>query len=534
MKQPFSFPPSGPATGSFIGLHLKSKLLAVQSKLVLIGGRRSKIFQARHGLNMTQNKSYLVLMILIATVIGSCSQNSTIVNTWSLPSSFSPSDKFKVTVNGKECPVIHSDPATNTHFAYFDFKGGSVKITVTSLDKYYFLNGCKIKPTSKRIKPHLKGNQATFTISHPCKISVENPEIKYRDTNGKGQNLVILAGEPQTNIPLKDDPSVIYLGPGLHKQNIILNKTGQTLYLDGGAILLGTIDVREANDVKICGRGVVIFDDTTNTHGDGASTSTMSHPLTTYKACNLTVEGIKLVPRCRTWATSFINASGLRIKDIGIFADNRWDMNGDGIDLRGVSDVIISDCFIRSDDDAIAMYPWGENGLIMKNIIVKNCIIWNTASNVVRLSWDSPIYYDGSIIDGFTMRNCEIIHGSSNKTQQTVPKGYPHGLFQSSFVGGNTKQTFKNFTIENIIEDYSCLLVLTVPNMIYQNWIFKNISCDDKGIYQSFVNSEHIEGMIFENLRMGGMLITSPDDANFRGDSLSSKIKFIVTNQFLL
>lgn len=466
------------------------------------------------------------LLILIVVMIYSCTQDLADVSIWELPDGFPESEKFRVTVNGKHCPVIHSDPATDTHFAYFDFEGGNVEITVTSRDKNYFLNGCRIKPTTKQIKPIVKKNKATFSITSPCKISIENPDFNYRDMRGKGKNLIILAGTPQKNIPSKDDPSVIWLESGLHKENIVIDKPGQTLYIDGGAILMGSINVLKTEDIRIIGRGVVIFDDMTFYDKDyGPLRRPSSKPLTVLNSRNITVEGIKLVPRSRVWTTVFSNSSGLKIIDIGIFADNRWDLNGDGLNLRCCSDIIIRDCFIRSDDDAIALSPHNpdEGNETMKNILVEDCVIWNATSNVVRLGGGSKV---GAVIDGFTLRNIENIHGSYNVTRLTFPTEF-HGLFMNSTLTGKNMTTFKNFTIENInIENHSCLLVFAEPNMKYQSWTLKNISLDDPGIYQSLVWTEHIDGITFSNLRIGGRLITHPDDANFSADSKTDKIKF--------
>jgi hypothetical protein len=452
------------------------------------------------------------LIILIAVMMSSCAQDSAHVSIWELPDGFKESETFRVTVNGKHCPVIHSDPdATDTHFAYFDFEGGNVEITVTSRDKNYFMNGCRIKPSSKQIKPIVRGNKVTFSISSPCKISVENPDFNYRDMRGKGKNLIILAGAPQKDIPSKDDPSVIWLGPGLHKEDITIEKSGQTLYIDGGAILMGAINVWETKDIRICGRGVVILDDTTLYDRDyGEFQNPSTHPITVMNTRNLTVEGIKLIPRSRTWSTSFINTNGLKIIDVGMIADNRWDMNGDGPHLKGsCSDVIIRDCFIKSDDDAIALSK-------TKNILIEDCVIWNAVSSLFRIG--------GGDIDGLTFRNIESIHGSYNVTRSSRPPS-PHGIFMAQRNSGNMV-TLKNFTIENLnIENY-CLFLVLGSQLKCENWKFKNVSIDDQGLYPSFVWTEHIDEMTFSNLRIGGRLITNPNDANFSADSKTDKIKF--------
>ena len=70
-----------------------------------------------------------------------------------------------------------------------------------------------IRPTSAELTPAINGNTMTFSISGPMKLSVE--------VNGDvNNNLDLFANPVEVNPPSPTDPNVIYLGPGVHNQEL--------------------------------------------------------------------------------------------------------------------------------------------------------------------------------------------------------------------------------------------------------------------------------------------------------------------------
>ena len=126
---------------------------------------------------------------------------------------------------------------------YFDFSG-EVEVSVT------FNNGpiskARIRPLSYRIEPVVKGNTLTFKLDQPRNLSVEvNGDIFH--------NLHLFANPLIENIPDKNDPDVIFFGPGIHEFNneqfeVPSNKT---VYIDGGAILRGQLLIHNAHTVFV-------------------------------------------------------------------------------------------------------------------------------------------------------------------------------------------------------------------------------------------------------------------------------------------
>ena len=82
--------------------------------------------------------------------------------------------------------------------------------------------------------------------------------------------------------------------------------------------------------------------------------------------------------------------------------------NDDGINPCNSQNVLISDCFIRTDDDCVAM-----KGLDLRrpnnnveNIVVENCTLWCDRARIFLLGHESR----AAFMHNITLRNLEIIH----------------------------------------------------------------------------------------------------------------------------
>ena len=95
----------------------------------------------------------------------------------------------------------------------------------------------------------------SLTLDKPKKFLVSVKEI-----DGSWRYLIISAEAPFRNVPFKDDPSVIYLGPGVHHKGQAWEpfKDGKrTLYLAGGAVLEASLKTKKTDDIKIVGPGLM-------------------------------------------------------------------------------------------------------------------------------------------------------------------------------------------------------------------------------------------------------------------------------------
>ena len=102
-----------------------------------------------------------------------------------------------------------------------------------------------------------------------------------------------------------------------------------------------------------------------------------------------------LISRPTGWSTWFLDCDDLRIKRLRVDCDRRF-MNGDGIHLGGCRDVVITDCNIESEDDALILRAHQEAMAVprpLERVLVSNCVFRAQRPCGIRLGWsgDAPI-----------------------------------------------------------------------------------------------------------------------------------------------
>ncbi len=272
-------------------------------------------------------------------------------------------------------------------FANFDMSG-SVVIKITSSRS---LRNTVIRPAAAGIHPELQDDHTlTITLDKPQKLSIE--------PDGKKGPLMLFANPMEVEPPKVDDPHVIYFGPGLHKPEKITLGNDQTLYLAGGAVVKAEVLVTGAN-VRILGRGIL----------DGSDWQWRQGPVGNLIAIrnsrNVEVNGITLRGSSH-WTIVPSHCQNVTIRNVKIC--NSRVQNDDGINPCNSQDVLITDCFIRSDDDCVALKGLdfrGENNHV-ERITVENSILWCDRARIFLLGHESRAAYMRDI----TLRNLDIIH----------------------------------------------------------------------------------------------------------------------------
>ena len=233
---------------------------------------------------------------------------------------------------------VGSPSVTNASFVYFD-TDGQVEMSVTY--NTGTLTSARVRGLNTEIPPTINGNTITFSMSGPMKLSVEvNGDIN--------RNLMVFANPVEVNPPSPTDPNVIYLGPGLYTQDYTV-PSGKTLYIAGGAVVRGAINLDSATNAKVIGRGVL----------DRPSGRAISVDYSN----QITIDGI-IVNNYGSGnnggsAINMANSSNVLINNFKAYGVNRW---GDGIDAFASTNITINDAFVRSHDDSIAIYNSRANG----------------------------------------------------------------------------------------------------------------------------------------------------------------------------
>ena len=215
---------------------------------------------------------------------------------------------------------------------------------------------------------------------------------------------------------------VVYCSPGRYLCGTVQLKSNVTLYLEAGAVILGSTDVKQytaipgpgpnddagqrhliyARDVenvgvvgpgKIDGQGHSFWIPTNRKpvadrdvwsdarHLDWKPAPRVSPMVELVNCTNLRLESIELTG-ASGWTMRPINCTRVFIQGITI-RNPAIGPNTDGIDLTGCQHVVMSDCVLDTGDDAICLKsenPYGNGPQLSKNIAISNCIITSSTT----------------------------------------------------------------------------------------------------------------------------------------------------------
>jgi hypothetical protein len=271
-------------------------------------------------------------------------------------------------------------------FVNFDMAG---RVTVRITAKRSLAMTVICPQTSRSQLDHLEDKVITVTLEGPQQLSIE-PE-------GKQGPLLLFANPLEMDRLKAGAPRVIYFGPGLHQAGAIQVGDGQTLYLAGGAVVKGAIEARGSN-IRIGGRGIL----------DGSDYEWQKGPSEfTVGICgtNVDLSGITIRGSSR-WTIALRGSRHVTIHDVKLC--NSRVQNDDGIDVCNSQDVRISHCFIRSDDDCVALkgMDFKAANSDVDGITIENCVLWCDRARVFLLGHESRAAFMRNV----TLRNLDIIH----------------------------------------------------------------------------------------------------------------------------
>lgn len=340
----------------------------------------------------------LALASLLAAALPSAAQ----VVTGPAPQGETLSTQYEVQAEGQAVPVytarVLDSPFAGKDYDYggpYSFAGfdvaGAVEVRIRSERP---LGNLVIRPANPHVKIRLTDtNTAILSLPGPCKLSVE-PE-------GRKGPLLLFANPLEEHAPRASQagPHLIYFGPGIHRPGKITLTNHQSLYLAGGAVVKGGI-LAEGENIRIYGRG--ILDSSDWEWRKGPTPHVISLCGTNLEVGGITIRGAShwtIVPRnSRNVTVRNVKICGARVQ------------NDDGINPCNSQDVRITDCFIRSDDDCIAMKGLDLSGANnhVERITVEHCILWCDRARIFLLGHESRAAFMRDI----TLRNLDIIHYS--------------------------------------------------------------------------------------------------------------------------
>ncbi len=300
--------------------------------------------------------------------------------------------------------------ALNLYFLNF-MAHKHTRITVTAPTDDFWAAGVDVQPWRLGIRPRREGRTISFTLDGPEKITISRPG----DSLTFAEMLYLFANPEEKHPPVPGQPGVRYIEPGAHTENIDA-KSGDTIYLAPGAVVFGSLNIWQVDNVKVFGPGVIVYDGPQNpADDDGWMHKPNWHCIVMDHAHNISISDLTCVVRSRTWQIQMKDSRQITYDNVKVIGANAGNANADGMDWLGGGDTVVRNSFFRAADDVFALQSswegYGEKAFAIQgspvtNISVENTEVSTSISNIVRVAWPRKNFEGGN----FSMRNSDVLN----------------------------------------------------------------------------------------------------------------------------
>ncbi|MHB8521425.1 MAG: hypothetical protein ACYDH9_11805 [Limisphaerales bacterium] len=202
---------------------------------------------------------------------------------WAAPPGETLCEDYALRVNGQPVPVYScrvsavpfnqvwpgcQRPIHQTEFAGFAHWGMAGPVSVEITSKRPFTN-VVVRPSARQVRPSVNGRIIAFAFPKVGQVTVE--------LDGPHHALHLFADPPETDMPTGDGAGLRYFGPGVHRPGKIRLKSGETLYVAGGAVVYTAVEARGGSGVRILGRGIIDASDYERDQGGEITSPSTTH-----------------------------------------------------------------------------------------------------------------------------------------------------------------------------------------------------------------------------------------------------------------
>ena len=328
------------------------------------------------------------------------------------PSGLVQSSYWRILADGIELtvydtPVTHNGPQS---FVVIPFSALEIKAISFSP-----LWNAEILPESLHINPLLENNTIIFSVPEVNHVLIE--------TNGGTMHpLAIFRADDPSKAPDPEDESVLFFEPGIHHIRTLELKSGQTLYLSPGAIIVpkqpDKLDaILEERDWagKTNYQDFIFSNGQKNIHVFGAGivdlTSLNWHARRSmvFTSCeNISISDVIFIGAAH-WTLPFFGCKNIYVDKVRMIA---YRENSDGIDLVDTQYAVVKNCFLRTGDDAVSLKSMAcTSQLETHDILVQRCIVWNDKVRAFGVSGESR-----SNIYNAVFEDCDVVQSMADWT----------------------------------------------------------------------------------------------------------------------
>lgn len=362
---------------------------------------------------------------------------------------------YTVMMDGREMPVFNTAVGD---YVILCFKGE--KTLTISMEKTF--ESVAVRPTSHSRTMEIMGNTLSLQITDRERLSVE--------PYGLENPLFVLCAQ---RIDKPTEATHVFLEGTVTEIGTLELLSNDCVYIEEGAVVIGSFIAQHKNNITITGNGILLGTPLHSKIGEKRKRDCMMR----FLCCeDVTISGVTVVDG-PTWHIVPIACKHVVIKGINIITIV---MSGDGIDVVGCEDVEITHCFIRTNDDCIAIkanrYDDPRGCKDAKRITARDCVLWkDKCGNAVEIGYETSCEEICDIL----FEDMDVIHCQFEGWQSggvfTIHNGdraHVHDI------------TYRNFRIEGAEEKLIDFKILTSKYSV-DKWRGKisNIILD--GIYVS-------------------------------------------------
>ena len=392
--------------------------------------------------------------------------------------------------------------------AYFDFDGAPVDVEIVP-QRGDAPEAVRVRPLSYGIAHSLSGDTVRLTLVRPCNLSVEvNGDIFH--------NLHLFANPVDANRPsakvlrnLKKHRSLMYFGPGVHRLagDTLRVPSGTTVYVDGGARVVGTLIADSVSDVNFFGRGEV--------HPQGRGEGVYVRNSRRVKADGIIVTQIPVG-----------GSDSVSVTNVKSISSYGW---GDGMNVFASDNVSYDGVFCRNSDDCTTVYATrkGFSGGC-RNITMRNSTLWADVAHPVMIGLHGNA--EGcDTIQNLLYQNLDILDHQERQIDY-------QGCMAISCGDNNLVRdvTFDNIRVEDFrrgqlvnIRIFFNKKYCAAPGLAIENVLFKDVTYNGSNAEMSVIcgydAGHRVSGVTFENLTINGLRIS---------DDMPGKPKWYKTGDF--
>lgn len=349
--------------------------------------------------------------------------------TYDGPTLLESSKKVSVKVNDQDLFVYETlvnherqftwaAPNTYTQAVIFDFEG-KVHLDITITEET--ISSAIVRPLVYGIEPEFTSNTISFDL-----CASGNYVVEYNDDPTKAIQIFAnpIEENPISETQAKNDPNIIYVGPGIYDAGAFPIKDDTTIYLAGGAYVYGQFSAEGVSNVTIKGRGIV-----SGSIYSRKSSADYTIPVVMRKVNNLTIEDVAFFDPAG-WTLHLWKCENVKINNVKIITARS---NGDGISIQSCKDVEVDGGYVRSWDDALVVKNSDMGST--SNINIHDVIVWSDLAQAMEVGYETY----GPTMDNITFQDITVVH-AMHKAVISL-----HNCDQAKI----SNVTYKNITVED-------------------------------------------------------------------------------------